>query len=163
MKENIKFVDNKVLFSADPADTRRWINVGLTLFRRLRRRTNFKRTMVHCLMFAGDSSYVCTSCRDRKKTQWGQRPQATREATRIPGEGQINEVFREALCGYDHAHSHATLVMWSRVWIEAEKDAFDSGLSRVILDVSRTSESTVSSPLMLVVYIYWHTCFSHFS
>ena len=39
-----------------PANTRRWINVGLILARRLRRRPNIKTTLDQRLVFAGSGT-----------------------------------------------------------------------------------------------------------
>ena len=45
--------NNTFLATGFPAETRRWINVGLTLVHRLRRWTKVKPTLIQCLVSAG--------------------------------------------------------------------------------------------------------------
>ena len=62
----------------DPANTRRWINVGLMLAQRLRRWTNIKPTMVHGIVFTGryiQRAHWCPSVGfDYDLIIWNNRP-----------------------------------------------------------------------------------------
>ena len=48
-------------FAGRPAETRHWINIGLTLVHRLRRRTNVNPTLIHisCLLGGGGGTWAC--------------------------------------------------------------------------------------------------------
>ena len=58
-------VDKTYFSVVNPADTRRRINVGLTLIHRLRRWTNVEPTLIRCLVPAGKGIRV-TASRDAR-------------------------------------------------------------------------------------------------
>ena len=57
MADSLQLIQTMVspIGSGNPADTRRWINVGLTLVHRLRRGIKVKPTLIQYLVSAGES------------------------------------------------------------------------------------------------------------
>ena len=97
-----------VLYVTIPADTRRWINVGLTLVHRLRRWTNVKPTLIQRLVSAGiHSSNVSqpgnARCRTKDDLMLGQCfvPDGNRLLARVCActVCLIKTVRRCSLCG----------------------------------------------------------------
>ena len=52
------------MWSNDPASTRRWIDVGLTLVQRLSRWTNVKETLIKRILSAGVGVYAKVTLSD---------------------------------------------------------------------------------------------------